>query len=416
MSDEPNDTSADTTAGTTASVTSVSPRLGPALALVVVEGPDAGARMSLAWGTFTVGKSRSCDLVLTDPGVSRQHLAVERREGALELRDLGSSNGSYFDGARFERIEIGLGAEVKLGRSRLRVVPAAEEADDEGPDRFGRMIGASAAMRKVFAFLRRSAGSDLAGIAPTLIESELFGHAKGAFTGAERDRPGAFEAASGGTLLLDELGELPLEQQPRLLRAIEAGQTKRIGENHYRDVDVRVVAATNRDLAEEVKEGRFRADLYHRLAVLRVALPPLRDRLDDIPLLVNHFVQSLAPTASIRIPDDTMQALLRHDWPGNLRELRNVVERAIALADEDGTVPASVLGIDEEGPAVARPSGGANLALPFKEAKERLVDAWERDYVRQLLEACDGNVSLAARRAGMHRVHLHRLLKKYGSS
>ncbi|MCA9623368.1 MAG: sigma 54-dependent Fis family transcriptional regulator [Myxococcales bacterium] len=417
----------------------------PELVLVVVAGPDEGKRFAVPWGTFTLGKSGSCDFVVDDPAVSRRHLEIARRASSLEVRDLGSHNGSFFRGARFERIAVGVGARLRIGRSELWLrLPEAGLPESEG---FGELVGGSPAMQSVFAYLRRAAPStlpvliqgetgtgkelvaraihaasgrsgplvtcDLAGISPSLIESELFGHRRGAFTGAEEDREGAFLRADGGTLFLDEVGELAMDQQPRLLRALEAGEVKRVGDNVYREVDVRVVAATNRDLADEVAAGTFRSDLYHRLAVLCVAMPPLRERHGDIPLLVRHFAEAVAPGNSLRFPPASLEALERHDWLGNLRELRNVVERALAFCTEDGSVTREVLGLDEETPGAVPRARPASLELPFKDAKSRLVEVWERDYVTALMEACEGNVSLAARRAGMHRVHLHRLIKKH---
>jgi DNA-binding NtrC family response regulator len=258
---------------------------------------------------------------------------------------------------------------------------------------------------------------DLASLPKTLIESELFGHIRGSFTGADRDREGAFEAADGGTLFLDEVGELELDVQPRLLRALERHQVKPVGATAYRTVDVRVVAATNRDLQAEVKAGRFREDLYHRLAVVSVKLPPLRDRPEDIPRLVTHFLGSVTKDPP-QVPPSTMAALRAHEWPGNVRELRNVIERAVSLGAGAPMLDAALFGFEPPLP-MAPPEGASapprvDTDVPFKEAKERLVDAWEREYVKQLLERAEGNISLAARQGGIDRVYLHRLLKKHG--
>jgi DNA-binding NtrC family response regulator len=254
----------------------------------------------------------------------------------------------------------------------------------------------------------------------SLLESELFGHVRGAFTGAERDRDGAFSRAHGGSIFLDEIGDLDLDLQPRLLRAIERRHVKPVGASDYRTVDVRVIAATNRDLGAEVRAGRFRADLLHRLEVVKIELPPLRRRRDDVPLPVERFL-ARAPgpaggPAPPRFSPATMAALAAHDWPGNVRQLRNVIERALALAPDPAAVDPELLGLTPAAPAGApEPGPGpAEAALPFKEAKGRLVEAWEREYLARLLADVAGNVSEAARRAGLSRMHLHDLLRKHG--
>jgi DNA-binding NtrC family response regulator len=258
---------------------------------------------------------------------------------------------------------------------------------------------------------------DLAGVSRSLIESELFGHVRGAFTGAEREREGAFAQAHGGTIFIDEVGELELDHQPRLLRAIEQRKVKPVGGAAWRDVDVRVIAATHRDLREEVKAGRFREDLYHRLAVVTVTLPPLRERKEDLPDLIRSFVGE----KSIAIPDETMALLADYDWPGNVRELKNVIERGLSLASEGEALAPGLLGLETPRlPDAAEIAGDTRAAWPsigtegFREAKERLIAAWERDYLTQLLRKTGGNVSRAAREGGLDRVYLHRLMKKLG--
>jgi DNA-binding NtrC family response regulator len=240
---------------------------------------------------------------------------------------------------------------------------------------------------------------------------------RGAFTGADRDRKGALAAADGGTLFLDEIGELELGSQPRLLRALERKQYKPVGATGYERSNVRVIAATNRDLLAEVRAGRFREDLYHRLAVVRVVLPPLRERREDIPQLASTFLENAAATSGRPvpvIPADTMGLLRAHDWPGNIRELRNVLERATALGPAAGMVDGHVLGLDEVVARADTSSPMVDITSPFKEAKDKLVQAWEREYVIALLARHDGNVSLAARSGGIDRVYLHRLMKKHG--
>jgi transcriptional regulator with GAF, ATPase, and Fis domain len=320
---------------------------------------------------------------------------------------------------------------------------AASEMADPDAQSFGALSGTSVAMRKLFAFLEKVAASeinvliegesgtgkelvvaeivqrgpraegpfvivDCSAIAPSVVESELFGHVRGAFTGADRDRVGAFEAASGGTVFLDEVGELPLELQPKLLRALESREIRRVGETRPRKVDVRVIAATNRDLQREVSKGMFREDLYFRLAVMDVRVPPLRSRLEDIPLLVRSFLTALGmPDQQDLFPAHVLGELAAHDWPGNVRELRNYVERTIVLREPQ--------------PASTRVEAGAGAGLgdedrvtPFKLAKDAVVGNFERTYLAALLEAAGGNVSKAARLGGMDRMYLHRLIQKHG--
>jgi DNA-binding NtrC family response regulator len=349
-------------------------------------------------------------------------------------------------------VRIGVGAKLRVGSTDLEVRVSDSAPSSQAAERFGKMVGEGAGTKRLFEQLRRVAATDvsvlvqgetgtgkeltargmhdnsarrdgpfvvcdLAGVTRTLIESELFGHVRGAFTGANRDHVGAFQRADGGTIFLDEVGELEVEMQPRLLRALESGKVKRVGDNEYTKVDVRVVAATNRDLVAEVKAGRFRDDLFHRLAVMKVRLPPLRERRADIPGLVRHFIEAAAPTAELAVGEETMRALSGHDWPGNMRQLRNVIERAVALSVGRDELDGTMLGLDEEQPGGGADAGGrADVSVPFKDAKERLVDVWERDYLQTLLDECDGNVSKAARRAGLNRVHMHRLLRKHGLS
>ena len=430
------------------------------LRLVVVAGPDRGKEIALEQGTYTVGKATTCDLVLTDGAVSRKHLELSVLSDGLQIKDLASTNGSYVHGARFDVITASAGAGVTIGHTELRVLSAAAPIRPRSTaDRFGEMLGQSVKMREVFAVLERVAASeaavlvfgetgtgkelvaeaihnqsprkkgpmvicDLGSLPRSLIESELFGHVRGAFTGADRDREGAFVQADKGTIFLDEIGEMDLEIQPRLLRALERRQVKPVGTTNYKQVDTRVVAATNRDLPEEVKQGRFREDLYHRLAVVTVHIPPLRERKDDIPLLVHHFLARAAEEAGRKTPTvrpEAMAALCDHEWPGNVRELKNVMERVIAIAPKAEEIDLAVLGLEGATRSPAGATAGAAIAtagapgelLQFKEAKDQLIASWERDYLAKLIEQCGGNVSLAARRAGIDRVYLHRLMKKH---
>jgi transcriptional regulator with GAF, ATPase, and Fis domain len=249
---------------------------------------------------------------------------------------------------------------------------------------------------------------DCGAISPSLVESELFGHVRGSFTGADRDRMGAFEEANDGTVVLDEIGELPLEMQPKLLRFIESGQVRRVGENQARTVNVRVIAATNRRLEREVNHGRFREDLYYRLSVVTVRVPPLRDHLDDIPVLVKLFMRQLGASGrSDLFTPQVLAELGKYDWPGNVRELRNYVERAVVL---DAAGPAVRRSLTPDAP---EPTMSVDLDEAFTDAKQRVVDDFERRYISALLLWAKGNVSKAARKAGMDRMYLHRLLQRH---
>ncbi|WP_163996427.1 sigma 54-interacting transcriptional regulator [Pyxidicoccus caerfyrddinensis] len=417
--------------------------------LAVLTGPDAGKAYPLLPGRYRIGAEATSDIVLPDRAVSRQHLILEVRDDGVRAVDPGSRNGSFCEGMRFSELEVRPGAVLTLGTTELKLVPEGEKSRTmplSTRGSFGGLVGNSRRMREVFTLLERLAAgesdvliqgetgtgkelcaeaihahsarskgpfviADLAGIAPQLLESELFGHVKGAFTGANTDRAGAFERAHGGTLFLDEVGELPLEVQPRLLRALERRQVKRVGANDYRTVNVRVVAATHQDLEGAVKNGAFRGDLFHRLAVLRVMLPPLREHPEDIPLLIDTVLTRMGRPPSA-LSDQTRALLAQYPWPGNVRELRNVVDRVVNLGEEAlpdiPDVPARAVDDDPENTVPMA------LDLPFKEAKERLIEGFERDYLRTLLERCEGNVSRASREAGIDRVYLRKLLRKHG--
>jgi len=395
-----------------------------------------------AGGRAIVGSRDDCELVVSDDTVSRQHLEVRSEPAGIVLVDLGSKNGSWFGGNRFTQIVVRPPATIRIGGVELRI-----GAHEPAP-RFGGMVGASLAMQRAFEMMSRVAVSDvavlirgetgtgkelaaraihdgsprsdkpyvvvdLAAIAPSMIESELFGHVRGAFTGATTDRAGVFEEARDGTVFLDEIGELDLASQPRLLRVLETGEVKRVGANRYTKTRARVIAATNRDLEAEIAAGRFRADLYHRLAGLTIELPPLRERGDDIPYLIAYLRErwpaSLPP---LDLPAPTIAAMQRYEWPGNVRQLVKVIERAALLAG-GGAITPELLGV---APAAASAMPAAVPDGPiesFKVAKQRLVDAWEREYLETILDAAGGNITRAAEIAGVARVHLHRLLKKH---
>ncbi len=407
--------------------------------LAVVAGPSQGKEAPLLKPT-TLGSGNDAAFKLEDPTVSRNHVQLSPRADGVWVKDLGSMNGTKVSGARIDEALIESEATLAVGNSLVRISIVEDAVDAPlGPPRLGDAVAASPAMRRVLGVLERVARSeapivllgetgtgkdvlaraahassarahmpltvfDCSAVTPTLIESELFGHEKGAFTGAAGERRGVFQQAHGGTLFIDEIGELPLDLQPRLLRAVESGQVKALGKERAAQVDVRIIAATHRDLEAAVKAGKFRQDLFYRLAVAMVKVPPLRERPEDIPLLAERFVRELQKE-DFSIPPALMERMVAYDWPGNVRELRNVVARAIlgeanALAGQG----------KPQTPQSAEPFHG----LPFKEAKERLVDNFTRDYVETLLQRHGGNVSRAARAAGLARPYLHKLAVKYG--
>ena len=426
----------------------------PRIQLLVMRenGQVTERRVQLEGERIRIGSHPSNDLVLEDRQVSRFHCTLTLGRAAWQLTDSGSLNGSLLSGVRVRDADLPTTeCELGLGGSLVRILPlrAASVARVFEADRFGEIYGTSLAMRQVFGLLEKVTGSsatvliqgesgtgkellaqeivrrgprakrpfltvDCSAISPQLIESELFGHARGAFTGAEKARVGAFEAAHGGTLFLDEIGELPLEMQPKLLRALEAREVRRLGENEARRVDVRVIAASNRNLEREVNRGRFREDLYFRLSVVTARLPPLRERPEDIPLLVRTFLERLGATDHARLfTPQVFRELAAHDWPGNVRELRNYVERALVLEEAGvaaSNVPSHVVA-PEEPPELFTYTAG--IEEPFKLTKERLIMDFERTYLAQLMAWSGGNVSRAARKAKLDRMYLHRLLQRY---
>src|SRR5512144_3118184 len=336
----------------------------------VVTGADTGLVRDIEASVIRIGARRGNDVQLTDSKVSGLHCEIRLDDRGYRLRDLDSTNGTYVAGLRINDVYIQPGAQIALGGTRLKFEPLGESVEIElaDTDRFGSMIGRSVKMRELFARLEKLARTDTTvlvtgetgvgkelvaealhdhsprekgpfvvldcgSIPPNLIESELFGHERGAFTGATSNYAGAFERAHGGTVFLDEIGELPLGMQPKLLRVLERKEVRRVGGAKTIEVDVRICAATNRDLGVEVNRGRFREDLYYRLAVARVHVPPLRDRKDDLPLLIEHILETTPGGESAQIAQDTVDLMMKHDWPGNVRELRNVIERAVLLAE-----------------------------------------------------------------------------------
>jgi len=418
-------------------------------ALEVLSGSGAGQIVRGDKRSLLFGTHDSADVRLADPHVSRLHARLDVEASDYVLCDLGSTNGTRVGGARVRQVCLDDGAVIELGATRLRfrLLDEPFEIPLADVDRFEAMIGRSVAMRELFAVCARVAPTqapvivqgetgtgkelvaraihqrsrrsgkplvvlDCAAIPPALVESELFGHERGAFTGAVAMRPGVFERGDGGTVFLDELGELPIELQPKLLRCLESGELRRVGGTAPIKVDLRIIAATNRDLPRMVAEERFRADLYYRLAVIRVTVPPLRERRDDIPLLAAHFAEAaLGSHARPPLPAETLEALFgeltRHDWPGNVRELRNVVERAAILADPK-TIHAGMLERAAEELARSLEQAVHTLGTLRAARAER-----EREYLTALLRATGGDLDLAARIAQVHRKSLERLLRRH---
>ncbi|HEU5055827.1 MAG TPA: sigma 54-interacting transcriptional regulator [Kofleriaceae bacterium] len=391
-----------------------------------------------------VGADPSADVALSDPAVSRRHCTIVPSGGGFEVADLGSRNGTFLDGVRLTSATVPVGAVLRVGTTLLQLMPDEVPLDipPSASSSFGDLYGDSPAMRQVFAILERASASnasilfigesgtgkelaaravhehsarragpfvvfDCGASTETLIESDLFGHRKGAFTGAISDRAGAFAQAHGGTLFLDEIGDLPLALQPKLLRLLEAGEVTPLGAQKSERFDVRVVAATHRNLWDEVGRGAFRGDLYYRLAVVEVHLPPLRQRPGDIPELVRRFLGAAEPVA----PSANLDRLAAYHWPGNVRELRNVIARAVALS-----APGTPF---EKMPVLLRAGAGAEQPRvqadrPFHEAKDELVGRFEREYLEDLLRRSGGQMTEAARRAGLERKYLYRLLERVG--
>src|SRR5262245_20087993 len=410
---------------------------------------DQGAAVvALGARPVVVGAHASCDLVLVDPQVSRRHAELSITPDGVRLKDLGSTNGTWYQGTRVTEVVVSPGATIKFGGTPVRI--AATDAPSLPPsdrDHFGQMAGKSLAMRELFAVLEMASPSDAtvliegesgtgkelaaraihdasaraqgpfvvvdcSAIAENLIDSHLFGHVKGAFTGADRERKGAFVEASGGTLFLDELGELPLPAQAKLLRVLEAQTVQPVGADRPLKVDTRVVAATHRDLSRMVAAKEFRFDLFYRLAVVHVALPPLRERLEDLPHLIGTFYQRRGSDPG-PIDGENLDRLRRHAWPGNVRELRNVLERAWALSGPASKFRELRLWL-EPGANQPQPSEVVDTTLSFKEAKERWNDHFERRYVAMVFAANSSNVTRAAEHAGLSRRHFRELLYKHG--
>ncbi len=417
--------------------------------LRVLHGPDAGFEIGIPPVGVVVGADPAADVVLADSAVSRRHCSIVPTAEGFEVTDLGSRNGTLLDGVSIQKAVVPVGAVLRVGATLMQLVPAEESVfiPPSMKGGFGALVGSSLAMRQIYSVLERASASnapilllgesgtgkelaaravhdhsqrregpfvvfDCGASSETLIESDLFGHTKGSFTGAHADRPGAFELAHGGTLFLDEIGDLPVSLQPKLLRMLETGEVMPLGGRRPSRYDVRVVAATHRELAEEVTRGTFRGDLYYRLAVVEVHLPPLRKRLEDVEDLVRVFL-AREGRAREEVRSANLDRLLSYHFPGNVRELRNIVTRAVALCPPDA--PFAQMPVLLGGTTAKRDTEWvARADRPFQEAKGELIARFERDYLKDLLIRAGDNISQAARISGIDRKHLYRLLEQAG--
>lgn len=422
-------------------------RLVRTLRVEVCSGPDTGRTIASDSGAISVGTAAGNDLVLTDNTVSRFHLEVRRQAGRILAVDLGSTNGTRIGSAVLQSSSATVDPKTTLsvGATTLRVDDGDIVEVGDAPARLGDFFGQGEPVRRLMAQATRVAASDVSvlvlgesgtgkeliaralhdassraaepfvtvdcgAITPTLFSSELFGHERGAFTGAERQHIGAFERAHGGTVFLDEIGELPAELQSALLGALERRRVRRVGGRDDIEIDVRLVSATHRDLRSHVNSGAFRLDLFYRIAVVTLAVPPLRERREDIPGLIEHFLADAGYSGRLGdvFPPDAVKQLLSHPWPGNVRELRNFVLGTLALGEPArlDSVPAG----GDEGDSVKSASA---FELPYREAKRVVMDDFERRYVEHLLQKSGGNARQAARDARMDRSYLMELMKRH---
>lgn len=423
--------------------------------LLIVSGPLQGEEFVVDKDLFTIGSGEHNDLVLQDTTISKCHCEISIDQDGYQVRDLDSTNGTFVQGVNVTAAALVPGSEIQIGKTRLVFCPLPEASDIpiSRNDSFGKALGRSVAMRRVFYLAETYAPTDAtvmitgetgtgkeviaeeihlhsprrakpfividcAAMAKDLIESELFGHVKGAFTGANADRMGAFEAADGGTVFLDEIGDLAPDLQPKLLRVLEKREIRRVGCNKIRKINVRIICATNRNLANEVNEGRFREDLFYRLSVVQMELPPLRRRKEDIAALAQKFIKELHGNDSLKEIghfDNTMDILKRHDWPGNVRELRNLIE--VAFYSERRPVDLSALlslgRLHTAHEPTPEPEATYSADKPFKDAKSDLIENFERGYLQDLLARHNFNISRSAREAGIERAYLQRLVRKY---
>lgn len=421
-------------------------RLAPTVQGFRLVDDATGKKVSVEQGVAEIGSDPSNDLVVEHATVSRFHCEVKIEDQRLVVKDLGSTNGTFVENVRVKDGYLREGQRLKLGQAvvRLELVDRHHAIEVSQESSFGELVGFSAAMRIAFATLEKAAKTDstiiiegetgtgksraaqamheksaraakpflvvdCGAMPPALLEAELFGHEKGAFTGAATRRLGVFEEAAGGTVLLDEIGELPLELQPRLLRVLEDRQIRRLGQNQWTKVDVRILAATHRDLRADVNSGKFRQDLYFRLAVARVRLPSLREHPEDLEQVATALLERLGASKKTHpglYARSFFEQLKTAAWPGNVRELRNYLERCLLFEE---AVPLQQDDVSPKGKEAAPVLGG-----PLSDARQKAIDAFERTYLAKLLERHGGKVSQAAVEAEVDRVYLYRLLRKHG--
>jgi DNA-binding NtrC family response regulator len=419
----------------------------------VINGPSPGRAFAMASGLATVGRHPTNDFVIDDPKVSGVHLELRRLGDRVHVRDGGSTNGTWMGRQRLVEAELSDGAEIAIGSTTIRidVDDGATPSPMSAGDSFGELVGKSPIMRELFATLERIAKKeigvliqgetgtgkeevaraihakspranapfvviDATSLPETLTESLLFGHEKGAFTGAAERRLGFFEAANGGTIFLDEIGELPATLQSKFLRVLERHEVTRVGGQAPSPIDVRVIAATHRDLRNEIEGGRFREDLYFRLAPVRIQLPSLRERVEDMPLLCQKLLAGIGAERGIpyTVEQAALDFLASQPWPGNVRELKNVLARAAALASDDVIRRADVSGEGFGFRGTPEERSPLDLSGKFGDAKDRAIGRFESAYLAALMKRCKGNLSLASREADLARHHLRDLLKKRG--
>jgi DNA-binding NtrC family response regulator len=421
------------------------------LILTATGGPGQGRALALTKAFATVGRHATNDLSLPDPLISGVHAELHATPNGVRLVDSGSTNGTWLGAQRILEAVVVAGAELRMGQTLLRLDydPDADRTPEPTLDSFGGLVGRSTAMRELFATLERIAPRglsvlilgetgtgkeevaralharsprasgplvviDATSLPESLVESLLFGHEKGAFTGADQRRAGLFEAGSGGTVFIDEVGELPAPIQAKFLRVLERQEFTRVGGHVPVKVDVRVIAATHRDLRHEVEKGRFREDLFFRLAQVQLHVPPLRGRTDDIPLLSEHLLARLAPDRRLTLEPEAVEYLTHQPWPGNVRELRNVLLRASALATDDIIRRADVAGEGVGFRGLPEERSPLDLGGTFAIAKERALERFEAAYLAALMKRCKGNLTVAAREADLARHYLRERLRKRG--
>jgi DNA-binding NtrC family response regulator len=409
--------------------------------LVVVTGKDERKEVLLQKPVVTIGTLGDSDLALTDPTVSRNHAVVEEKADGYLLRDLGSTNGTFLDGVKVREAYLSAGSVIRLGQTEIAFSPVEERIENlrSSSDRFGELVGASAAMREVFGVLERVAPTDVSvlilgetgtgkelaaralhshsrrserpfvvfdcgAVAPNLIESELFGHEKGAFTDAVKSRQGAFELAQDGTIFLDEIGELTPSLQPKLLRALDQREIKRVGAEQPLGINVRVIAATNKNLEKEVQAGRFREDLYYRLSVVSVFMPPLRKRKEDIEKISEHLLPGISGEMRKKLTGlspEAAEALRIYPWPGNVRELKNVLERAAALSDGE-RIEVRDLFLSQ-----------GKKSITIEGLSGKTLEEIEKAAIHATLKSVSGNKTAAAKALGIAYSTLYEKMKKY---